>query len=76
MSIKKWQKNEKKTWKIDFIYCNQSSFSNIKFDKKTRIHCKNDIKKVGVKTKKKRENLISYSIINQLFQKWDSTALY
>ena len=66
----------KKTWKIDFIYCNQSSFSNIKFDKKTCIHCKNDIKKVGIKTKKKLENLISYSVINQLFQKWDSTTLY
>ena len=36
MTIKKWQKM-KKTWKIDFIYCNQSSFSNIKVDKNQSV---------------------------------------
>ena len=54
MSIKNNEKKREKLEKIDFIFCNQSSFSNMKFHQKKRIHGKNDNKKIDVKTKKKR----------------------
>ena len=54
MSIKNNEKKSEKTSKIDFTFCNQSSFSNMKFLQKKRINVKNDNKKIDMKTKKKR----------------------
>ena len=49
MSIKNNEKKSEKTSKIDFTFCNQSSFSNMKFLQKKRINVKNDNKKIDMK---------------------------